>query len=63
MPHFEFLWIDEVVEHLAEHGLTPDDFESVVTKPQRRSLSRSAGRPCCWGEAPDSGFNPARGSR
>lgn len=53
MPPFAFLWIDEVVEHLAEHGIDPDDFERVVSKPERRSRSRSTGRPCCWGEAVD----------
>jgi hypothetical protein len=50
MPYFEFLWNDEIVEHLAEHGVAPKEFEEVVNDPHRRSQSRSSGRPCCWGE-------------
>jgi len=53
MAYFEFLWTDEAVEHLAEHGLSPEDFEAVVNRPERRGESRSTGRPCCWGETPD----------
>lgn len=50
MPYFEFIWTDEIVEHLVEHGVTIDEFEYVVTYPARRGISRSSGRPCCWGE-------------
>lgn len=53
MPYLEFVWTDEIVEHLAEHGISPDDFEFVVTYPARRGISRSSGRPCCWGETAD----------
>ncbi|MFM7108355.1 MAG: hypothetical protein ACKOZU_07100 [Planctomycetaceae bacterium] len=53
MPYFEFLWIDEVVQHLAEHGIDAEAFEQVVSRPLRRGRSRSTGRPCCWGEAAD----------
>ena len=31
MPYFEFLWTDEIIEHLADHGVTVDEFEHVVT--------------------------------
>ncbi len=53
MPYFDFLWTDEISEHLAEHGVTPEEFEEIVRRPERRGESRSTGRPCCWGEAPD----------
>lgn len=50
VPYFEFLWTDEIAEHLAEHGVSPEEFVYVVNAPDRRSESRSSGRPCCWGE-------------
>lgn len=50
MPYFEFVWTDEIVEHLAEHDVTPDEFEEVVSHPAHTEVSRSSGRPCCWGE-------------
>ena len=53
MPYYEFLWTDEILAHLAEHGVSRDDFEEVVSNPRRVGVSRSTGRPCCWGEAPD----------
>jgi hypothetical protein len=53
MPYFEFLWTDEIVDHLAEHGVTQQEFEQVVSNPDRVGLSRSTGRPCCWGETAD----------
>lgn len=53
MPYYEFVWADEIIEHLAEHGIEPTDFEEVVSNPTRVSVSRSSGRPCCWGETVD----------
>jgi hypothetical protein len=53
MPYFEFLWTDEIEAHLAEHGVSREDFEEAVSNSKRRSLSRTSGRPCCWGEAAD----------
>ena len=53
MPYFEFLWTEEITMHLVEHGVSREDFEEVVSNPNRVSVSRSSGRPCCWGEAAD----------
>jgi len=53
MPYYEFVWTDEIIAHLAEHGVSPADFEEVVSNPSRISVSRSSGRPCCWGELAD----------
>ncbi len=50
MPYYEFSWTDEIIEHLAEHDVSPEDFQEVVMAPDETSLSRSSGRPCCWGE-------------
>jgi hypothetical protein len=33
MPWYHFLWTDEIVAHLAENGVSQDDFEHVVMNP------------------------------
>ena len=33
MAYSDFLWTDELVSHLAEHGISQDDFELVVCHP------------------------------
>lgn len=53
MAYYEFLWTEEIIIHLGEHGVTPDDFEQIVRFPEARGNSRSTGRPCCWGETAD----------
>lgn len=53
MPYYEFLWTDEIVDHLAEHGLDQDDFEHVVCHPIAKGLSRSSNLPAVWGYTPD----------
>ncbi len=53
MPYYDFLWNDEIIEHLAQHGVSPADFEQVVSNPDAIGESRSTGRPCCWGETAD----------
>jgi hypothetical protein len=53
MPLFEFFWTDEIVQHLAENDVTPEDFERIVNFPDRRGTSRSSGRRCCWGQTMD----------
>jgi hypothetical protein len=53
LSFFTFLWTDRLIEHLSEHGITPEEFEEVVSHPARRGQSRATKRPCCWGEARD----------
>ena len=53
MPFFNFLWTDEIVDHVAEHGVSQDDFEHVVSSPVRRGTSRSSGLPAAWGYTQD----------
>jgi len=33
MPYYEFLWTGDIVRHLADHGISQDDFEHVVCNP------------------------------
>jgi hypothetical protein len=51
--HFVFIWNNEIIQHLAEHGVSQDDFESVVSNPLSRGLSRSTGLPVAWGHTRD----------
>jgi hypothetical protein len=53
MPYFEFTWTEAIRSHVAEHGITAEDFEWVVSNAELRGRSRSIGRPCCWGETLD----------
>ena len=45
MPMFFFIWSSTTVEHLAEHDVSPDEFEFVVQNPESTGVSRSTGRP------------------
>ena len=53
MPYFEFLWTDDIVDHVAQHGVSQDDFEEVVSNPVRTGQSRSSGLPAAWGYTAD----------
>jgi len=53
VAYFDFVWTNEIVQHLAEHRVKPEDFEEVVSYPDLRATSRSSGRPCCWAELED----------
>lgn len=43
---------DGNVQHVAAHGLTKEDVESVLAKAKRSVRSRSTGRPCVFGHTP-----------
>ena len=53
MPYYAFLWTEEIIAHLAEHDISPDDFERVVMNPRRTGKSRSSGDPAAWGYTGD----------
>lgn len=56
MPYYEIVWNEEPggnVEHIAEHGLTPEDVEEVLLSPLDRDISRSTGLPIVFGFTPD----------
>lgn len=38
MPAYIFIWSDETIEHLEEHGVSPDEFERVVQDPDSNGL-------------------------
>jgi hypothetical protein len=49
MPFYLFVWDDDNEEHLAEHGVTPEEFAEVVCNPDRTEKSQSSGRPMAFG--------------
>ncbi len=49
MPWFLFLWDPETEEHLAQHGVIPEEFEEVVCNPDSVGESRATGRPIAFG--------------
>lgn len=49
MPYFDFVWTDDIVAHLAEHGISQDDFERVVCRPTSKGTSHASGLPAAWG--------------
>ena len=53
MPKFDFVWNDDIVEHILEHGVSQDDFEDVVCNPWAKGFSRSSGLPVVWGYTSD----------
>jgi uncharacterized DUF497 family protein len=50
MPLYFFQWTKESEAHLAEHGVTPDEFEEVVGNPDWVQTSRTTCRPIAFGE-------------
>lgn len=53
VAYLHFLWTDEIADHLAEHGVSPDDFEHVVCHPYSKGYSRSTALPAAWGHTED----------
>jgi hypothetical protein len=49
MPYYFFVWTRDILEHLAEHDVTPDEFEEVVSNPDYEDISRSTGNPVAFG--------------
>ncbi len=43
MPWFDFIWSPETIEHIAQHGVTVEEFEDVVQNPEGVDFSKSSG--------------------
>ncbi|MBU4272316.1 MAG: hypothetical protein KKE86_06520 [Planctomycetes bacterium] len=50
MPFYYFIWNDRIEEYLAQHGVTPDEFEEVVCDPDEADQSQSSDRTIAFGE-------------
>jgi uncharacterized DUF497 family protein len=56
MPWYDIIWNYEPggnVDHVAQHGLTPEDVEAVICDPLERTTSRTTGRPVVSGYTAD----------
>ena len=49
MPWFDVYWSVEALEHLAEHGVTQEEFEEVIFAARRFDRSDTSGRPLADG--------------
>lgn len=49
MPFYLFVWNEEIEAYLAQHGVTPDEFEEVVLGARQIVRSDSSGRPIVFG--------------
>jgi uncharacterized DUF497 family protein len=56
MPFYFYEWTEAIIAHLAEHDLTPEDFEYVLANPTDIGTSDSSGRPAAWGYTEDGHF-------
>ena len=53
MPFYFFVWDEENIEHLEEHGVSTEEFEAIVSDPEQEDSSRSSGRPMAFGFTAD----------
>ena len=49
MPYYFFVWTLDTIDHLAEHDVTPEEFEEIVSNPDPEDISRSTGNPLAFG--------------
>jgi hypothetical protein len=56
MPYFEFFWTDDIIAYIAEHDITPKDFERVVMNPVDTDKSESSDRDAAFGYTRDGRF-------
>ena len=53
MPYFEFVWNDEIKNHISQNDISSHDFEQIVCNPKSESRSRSTGLPIAFGYTAD----------
>ncbi len=53
MAYFEFIWNDALTEHIAEHDVSPEEFQDIVCNPVSTAKSDSSGLPVAFGYAQD----------
>ena len=50
MPCCFFIWNDEIIGHIAERGVTQDEYEEIVCNPDDVDISQSSDRFVACGE-------------
>ena len=53
MHWLQFLWTEDAIEHVAEHGVSQEEFEYVFCNRTSVGYSRSSGLPVVWGYTTD----------
>ncbi len=53
MPFYFFVWTPERLEKIEQHGVEPEDFESIVQDPHHVERSRSSDRGIAFGYSRD----------
>ena len=53
MPFFDFIWLDAVLDKLAEREISADEIEAIISHPEFEDLSRSSGLPVAFGHLMD----------
>ena len=56
MPYYHFQWTPEALEHLEEHDIDPEDYESIVREARVTGKSRSSKLPATLGYTSDGRF-------
>ena len=56
MPYYFYIWTQEIIDHLAEHDVSPEEFEEVVGDPDYEDISRSTGNPIAFGSTSEGRF-------
>lgn len=56
MPYYFFIWSQEIIDHLADHDVTQDEFEEVLSHPDYEDVSRSTGNPLAFGYTSEGRF-------
>jgi len=49
MPYYFYIWTDEIVDYIDRHGVTPEEFEAVVSDPDEVEKSHSSDRFVAFG--------------
>ena len=53
MPFFDFIWLDAVLDKLAEREISADEIEAIISHPEFADLSRSSRLPVAFGHLID----------
>ena len=56
MPYYFFTWTPDLIDYLAEHEVTPEEFEEVVSNPERQEVSRSSGNLVAFGSTAEARY-------
>ncbi len=53
MSSYHFIWTDESIEHVGDHGISVDEYEHVVSYPEDVDFSDTSGKEAAFGHLPD----------